>query len=157
MDRLTKMEIRQLQPQALLTQCLTGECSGDCDNCDHELHALNRLAAYEDTGLTPEEIVKMANVLDLLHELLGPNICNEVLRATGEGRLVVLNYAPGQTVYRIKKQECTECRYFQDCPRMKPHRCPRVVVEEPFKITTTRNVYPTREAAEEVLRRQNGT
>lgn len=142
-----------------IAQCIgepgsTSECPGGY--CDQR-RTWERLKEYEDTGLTPEEIVKMARVFDLLSELLGGNICNEVMRATAEDRLVVLDYAPGQKVYRIKKQECHECRYFQDCPRMRPKRCPRVVVEEAFEIATTRNVYPTREEAEAVLRRQYGT
>lgn len=68
--------------------------------------AIDRLAAYEDTGLTPEEITKAMDdcantaaenqwVLGLLEEL------GELLQAKKDGRLVVLPCKFGDTVYRI--------------------------------------------------------
>nr|DAM83904.1 MAG TPA: hypothetical protein [Caudoviricetes sp.] len=54
-----------------------------------------RLAAYEDTGLTPEEAKRMSNIL-LLNDRL-----REFAEADKDGRLVVLPCKVGDTVYRI--------------------------------------------------------
>ena len=53
------------------------------DELNRVTDALNRLAAYEDTGLTPEEVQKIA-------------------RAKAEGRLVVLPCKAGDTIWKIK-------------------------------------------------------
>lgn len=71
---------------------------------------IDRLAAYEDTGLTPEEIRKSDEMLRAFIEhnktteyprtldwLL--NIC----KAESEGRLIVLPCSLGTTVYRIHR------------------------------------------------------
>lgn len=48
----------------LLPQCL--HCNkavmGDCGHCDYETQALDRLADYEDIGLTPDEIRGLAGL-----------------------------------------------------------------------------------------------
>lgn len=41
----------------------------DCDNCGIQ-QAIDRLAAYEDTGLTPEEITAMIADNKRLHDLI---------------------------------------------------------------------------------------
>lgn len=46
---------------------------------------VERLAAYEDTGLTPEEIAAMQHTLSEYHKVADP-----LLRAQADGRLVVL-------------------------------------------------------------------
>lgn len=56
-----------------------------------------RLAAYEDTGLTPEE------VKELMHDTTGPLHRRFVMwmDANGDGRLLVLPCKVGDTVYRV--------------------------------------------------------
>ena len=58
---------------------------------------ISQLAAYEDTGLTPEEIN------EILHDTTGPlhKKLGEWMKAESEGRLVVLPCKVGDTVYRI--------------------------------------------------------
>lgn len=79
--------------------------------------AVNRLAAYEDTGLEPEEIlsaVDMAKIACALHELnaykeLGSIDClRKLAQADREGRCVVLPAKPDQTIY--------QWRIGDDCP-----------------------------------------
>lgn len=53
-----------------------------------------RLAAYEDTRLEPEEITAMRHTLDEYHKLADP-----LLRAQADGRLVVLPCKVGNTVW----------------------------------------------------------
>ena len=70
--------------------------------------AVDRLAAYEGTGLEPEEIlsaVDMAKIACALHELnaykeLGSIDClRKLAQADREGRCVVLPAKPDQTIY----------------------------------------------------------
>lgn len=58
MERLTEW----YYGDALLPQCHTcnKNVAGDCGTCEYESLAILRLAAYEDTGLSPEEITAMA-------------------------------------------------------------------------------------------------
>lgn len=79
--------------------------------------AADRLAAYEGTGLEPEEIlsaVDMAKIACALHELniykeLGPiDRLRELKQADDEGRCVVLPAKPDQTIY--------QWRIGDDCP-----------------------------------------
>ena len=55
----------------------------------------DRLAAYEDTGLTPEEITAMRHTLDEYHKVVDP-----LIRAQADGRLVVLPCKVGDKLYR---------------------------------------------------------
>lgn len=60
-------------------------------------NAIIKLAAYEDTGLTPEEII------ELLHQSNGPlhKKLGQWLQAEQEGRLAVLPCKVGDTIYVI--------------------------------------------------------
>lgn len=68
-----------------------------------------RLKAYEDTGLTPEEITALGNLFDYVLEesktLTGQiallNRIRDLAEADKDGRLVVLPCKVGDTVYRI--------------------------------------------------------
>lgn len=73
---------------------------------------IDRLAAYEDTGLEPEDIKRAFNeaaVLKLAGQALGitPDRLRELAQADKEGRCVVLPCKIGDTVYHIAK-----CRDF---------------------------------------------
>lgn len=84
--------------------------------------AVDRLAAYEDTGLEPEEIIRngmmfednkrYAGRLELklkAYEKLGPiDRLRELKQADDEGRCVVLPAKPDQTIY--------QWRIGDDCP-----------------------------------------
>ena len=70
---------------------------------------VERLAAYEDTGRTPEEVTALGNLFDYMLEesktLTGQlallNRIRDLARADKAGRLVVLPCKVGDTVYRI--------------------------------------------------------
>ena len=66
------------------------------DPVDYDLvqRILERLAAYEDTGLEPEEVVAMQHTMEAYHKEADP-----LLKAKALGRLLVLPAAPGETVY----------------------------------------------------------
>ena len=69
--------------------------------------AANRLAAYEETGRTPEEVTALEKLFDyaleesktLTEQLALLNRIHDLAKADKEGRLVVLPYKVGDTVY----------------------------------------------------------
>ena len=58
--------------------------------------AIDRLAAYEGTGLTPEEITAMRHTLEEYHRTADP-----LLSAKAQGRVVVLPCKVGNTLYEV--------------------------------------------------------
>lgn len=69
----------------------------------HEIeNAINRLAEYEDTGLEPEKIVLLKNIVDdaFSDKPEFTEHIRELLRAEKDGRLVVLPCKVGDTIYR---------------------------------------------------------
>ena len=64
-----------------------------------------RLAAYENTGLTPKEVTAMRHTLDKYHKVADP-----LLRAQADGRLVVLPCKVGDKLYRVFAGEIFEHR-----------------------------------------------
>ena len=80
---------------------------------------INRLAAYEDTGLEPQDIISavdMEKIACALHELnaykdIGPiDHIRDLLQAEQDGRLVVLPCKVGDAVYWLHNDVITECR-----------------------------------------------
>lgn len=87
------------------------KCSGncnvdmDCIDCPSFDRLVERLAAYEDTGLTPKEF---AAYWVFIQDLIGDQKASEALshllylaQADKDGRLVVLPCKVGDTVYMI--------------------------------------------------------
>ena len=68
---------------------------------DHDyVAAAHRLAAYEDTGLTPEEVIELKTLLQGCESKKSPEwerLC-ELAEADKEGRIVIL---PAKTVYEL--------------------------------------------------------
>lgn len=153
MERLTK---RDTDGQAMM-DCLkceadwTGKHGKPMDDCT-ALYCRNRLkarlAAYEDTGLTPEEVndavvgaklmakAKLVSAFGVAAERL-----RELAEADKEGRLMVLPCKVGDTVYTLRRTFCgadvvgeTEL-WWTDIPQL------------------GKTVFLTREEAEEALRR----
>ena len=132
-------------------ECL--EVGGNCAmNCKWEEAAWSRLAAYEDTERTPEEVTALGNLFDYVLEesktLTGQlallNRIRDLAEADKDGRLVVLPCKVGDTVWRIK-------RTFEEYPdRSKPYIEPSgFLLQDIFNICKT--VFLTREEAEAAL------
>ena len=78
----------------------------DCVDCPAFDKLIERLAAYEDTGLTPEEIkdpFTEDTMIKLAAQALGvePSRIRELAEADKDGRVVVLPCKVGDTVWRI--------------------------------------------------------
>ena len=92
------------------------KCSGncnvdmDCIDCPSFDCLVERLAAYEDTWLEPEEITAMQQTLDEYHKVADP-----LLRAQADGRLVVLPCKVGQRVFALldTDKHISECEVKQ--------------------------------------------
>ena len=71
---------------------------------------IDRLAAYEDTGLEPEDVLTALEMAHLFAEL---RKLEEVKKAESEGRLLILPCKLGEIVYTIKEDyfNCEECTY----------------------------------------------
>lgn len=121
MDRLT--ELHHKKSDGYYIRC-SEHCNDICDcNCEKWGEVVDRLGAYEDTGLEPEEVeqIKRAAVYmmfeDVAHfvrytlsnfdelqkyKALGDyNRLCELKQADDEGRCVVLPCKVGDTVYRV--------------------------------------------------------
>ena len=109
---------------------------------------VERLAAYEDTGLEPEDVRRLqqdwASLIMTLDEMGGMPHLHEMVQAEQDGRLVVLPCKVGDTVWRIK-------RTFEEYPdRSKPYIEPSgFLLQDVFNISKT--VFLTREEAESAL------
>ena len=114
MERLTK---RGTDGQAM-TDCEKckadwtgkhGKPMADCTALYCRNRLKDRLAAYEDTGRTPEEVTALGNLFDyaleesktLTEQLALLNRLRELAEADKDGRLVVLPCKVGDTVYRL--------------------------------------------------------
>lgn len=102
------------------------KCSGncnvdmDCIDCPSFDRLVERLAAYEDTGLTPEEVHSMSGewcaMMSVLNSIGGGyDRLRELAEADKDGRLVVLPCKVGQRVFALldTDKHLSECEVKQ--------------------------------------------
>ena len=93
MERLTEWNGEQTR-HAYYPRCFKEPCYGSgckIEDCPFEIAVCERLAAYEDTGLTPKE------QLTLLHHI------RELAEADKDGRVIVLPAKKGDTLYAVTR------------------------------------------------------
>lgn len=107
MERLTK---RDTDGQAMMDceKCKAdwtgkhGKPMADCTALHCRNRLKNRLAAYEDTGLTPEDCARATEIDDiLLDEYYPSGRMRKLIKADKDGRVVVLPCKVGDTVWAI--------------------------------------------------------
>lgn len=108
MERLTK---RATYGQAIMDceKCKAywtgkhGKSMVDCTPLYCRNRLKDRLAAYEETGLTPEQCESAKNIIEYAFsaDTSKAERIRELLKADKAGRLVVLPCKPGDTVYMI--------------------------------------------------------
>ena len=109
MERLTKRRIDDGEAYLACVELRKDECDGQCTICWRAGDAVDRPAAYEDTGFSPEEI-KSAFTQDALIKLaaqaLGttPERLRELAAADKEGRVVILPCKRGGKIYAPRKR-----------------------------------------------------
>lgn len=139
--------------------------------------AVMRLAAYEDTGLTPEEISELldrneitpqqecfinekadsiiAGLKELLAEVDEQNHATELLQAESEGRLIVLPCKVGDTVFEITNlpgDDAIQMRFVAEIAWLSGHGT--VLLSSGLVIGLDefgKTIFPTREEAEAAL------
>ena len=115
MDRLTKYSNETSHKNGVCcTHFLSDECralGGECAHgCKWEDAAWERLAAYEDTGLTSQEVLSMkfewCAMMDALNSIGGGYTrLRELAEADRDGRLVVPPCKAGDTVYEVTSRK----------------------------------------------------
>lgn len=100
-----------------------GESMEDCTALYCRNRLKERLAAYEDTGLTPEEVSALGRLFDyaleesktLTEQLALLNRIRELAEADKDGRLVVLSCKVGQRVFALldTDKHISECEVKQ--------------------------------------------
>ena len=113
MERLTKRRIDDGEAYLACVELRENECDGICTTCWRAGEAVDKLAAYEDTGFSPEAI-KSAFTTDALINLAAqalettPERLRELAEADKEGRVVVLPCKVGDTVYFVNAKQILE-------------------------------------------------
>ena len=164
MERLTKWE----NGHAYYTRCFEKPCyGGGCklEDCPFETVVCEHLAAYEDTGLKPEEIKAPLTedaMINLEAQAMGvePSRLRELAEADKDGRCVVLPCKVGDTVWRIirdgephiTRDEVRDMYFADDMTPCVELVGGRVTFTEKFGKT----VFLSREEAEKALREMEG-
>lgn len=121
MERLTKHSKQTSHENGICCTHFRGpecfEVGGNCAmNCKWEEAAWSRLAAYEDTGLTPEQCENAKAIIEsaFSDDTSKAERIREMLKADKDGRLVVLPVRPvltqsiGSMLYIIEEGEIVE-------------------------------------------------
>lgn len=114
MERLTRAHYKASDGHYLACSemCKREDCTAECDRFDE---AIECLAAYEDTGLSPQACIEAREIeAGLSAEDYSIHRMVELMRADKDGRLVVLPYCKlGDTVYWLHDKKITECRVYR--------------------------------------------
>lgn len=82
----------------------------------------DRLAAYEDTGLEPEEIKNALDVNDIIPEInVTVDHILDLLKAEQSGRLVVLPWKVGDVIYEVDQAHGVVKHTFAESPAWMMH------------------------------------
>ena len=126
MDRLTKYSKETTHENGVCCTHFGGmecfACNGDCSRgCTWEEAAWSRLAAYEDTGLEPEEVLPKDKADEIALKLMRladlESICNytrlrELAEADKDGHVVVSPFTSGRTL--LSKENIDSPRLMKD-------------------------------------------
>jgi hypothetical protein len=119
MERMTKRE----NGHVYYPRCFEEPCGGmGCltEDCGFKVEICERLAAYEDTGLEPDEVLPKDEADEIALKLMCladlESLCSytrlrELAEADKDGRIVVLPCKVGDTVYRLQYIEQTPGRF----------------------------------------------
>lgn len=117
MERLTKHSKQTSHENGICCTHFRGpeclEVGGNCAmNCKWEEAAWSRLAAYEDTGLTPEQCENAKVIIEAAFsdDTSKAERIRELLKANKDGRVVVLPCKVGDKLYRVFAGEIFEYR-----------------------------------------------
>ena len=106
MERLTEWNGEQPR-HAYYPRCFKDPCYGDgckINDCLFETAVCERLAAYEDTGLTPEQCENVKVIIEsaFSDDTSKAERIRELLKADKDGLVLILPCKLGTKVYRIR-------------------------------------------------------
>lgn len=127
MERLTEWNGEQTR-HAYYPRCFKEPCYGSgckIKDCPFEIAVCERLAAYEDTGLEPNEVTALqkdwSDLCTIVGECGGIDRLCELAEADKDGRVVVLPCKVGDTVwFKTYKNNA------RDCIGVQPHEVTRI-------------------------------
>ena len=159
MERLTRAHYKASDGHYLACSemCRREDCTAECGHFDE---AIERLAAYEDTGLSPQACAEAREIEEgLSAEDYSIHRMVELMRADKDGRLVVLPHCKlGDTVYWLHDKKITECRVYRIQENMKGVQIAikSTVSHGVFSVDDYfgRTIFLTREEAEKALERK---
>lgn len=116
MERLTKTHYISGNGHYMACSELNSCCDKECSTCNHLDEIVERLAAYEDTGLEPEQCENAKIIIEsaFSDDASKAERIRELLKADKDGRLVVLPVRPvltqsiGSMLYIIEEGEIVE-------------------------------------------------
>ena len=153
MERLTKWN-ELSHKHAYYPRCFEAPCYGSgckIKDCPFETAVCERLAAYEDTGLSPEKVSWMKEVVEAAFD----NDTSRIERAHNlhvadkEGRVVVLPCKLGTKVYRIRY----EIADYPDDPELE---IATTWFTPEYRDDIGKTVFLSREEAEKALQEMEG-
>lgn len=117
MERLTEWN-KSSYKHAYYPRCFEEPCYGNgckIKDCPFETAVCERLASYEDSGLTPEELKAPFTedaMINLAAQALGvePSRLRELAEADKDGRVIILPCKVGDKLYRVFAGEIFEHR-----------------------------------------------
>ena len=105
MERLTKTHYISDNGHYMACSELNSCCDKECSTCNYLDEIVERLAAYEDTGLTPEEVSALikdwSDLCTIVGECGGIDRLQELAEADKDGRVAVLPCKVGDTLYEV--------------------------------------------------------
>ena len=118
MERLTKWNESSYK-HAYYPRCFKEPCYGSgckIKDCPFEIAVCERLAAYEDTGLTPKEVTALGELFDyalkesktLTEQLTLLKHIRKLAEADKEGRCIIPPCKVGETVYFVNAKQILE-------------------------------------------------
>ena len=116
MERLTKTHYISYNGHYMACSELNSCCDKECSTCNHLDEIVERLAAYEDTGLEPEQCENAKVIIEsaFSDDTSKAERIRELLKADMAGRLVVLLCKVGDTVWMWNADFGTALPYVVD-------------------------------------------
>ena len=161
MERLTKVDGVGQNDLIRCFDCTPEKAGEHLENCgyceDGWRKALDKLAAYEDTGLEPEDLVKNAEITQAMRFVMENADLErlvELVKAEKDGRLVVLPVPVGSSVYTLCCNTVVEkcIGEFRVNSHTRPRRLADLVSQSKrWDMVVGQTVFLTREEAEAAL------
>nr|DAM74776.1 MAG TPA: hypothetical protein [Caudoviricetes sp.] len=153
MERLTKWN-ESSHKHAYYPRCFEEPCYGSgckIKDCPFETAVCERLAAYEDTGLTPEQCENAKAIIEYAFrdDTSKAERIRELLKADKDGRILILPCKLGTKVYRIRYK-------IVDYPAKPEPEITTTWFTPEYREDIGKTVFLTREEAEKDLQKMEG-